>query len=137
MSPNQELIYKAGEATGQVQLKKEEYLNKVSHAMNQNADHHHTHSQSHAEHDQNNPSLISQASSVIQQTGGQVKNMAQGAADAVKNTLGMSPATNNPSSPAGRTHPSNPSSPAGRTHPSNPSSPAGTNRPSNPSSRNI
>ncbi|CAN6927938.1 unnamed protein product [Brassica oleracea] len=107
MSSNQELSHKAGEATGQVQLKKEEYLNKVSHAMNENADHH---SHSHAEHDQNNPSLISQASNVIQQTGGQVKNMAQGAADAVKNTLGMSPATNNPSNPAGTTHPSNPSS---------------------------
>ncbi|KAL0696640.1 hypothetical protein Bca4012_063820 [Brassica carinata] len=111
MSSNQELSHKAGEATGQVQLKKEEYLNKVSHAMNENADHHsHSHSHSHAEHDQNNPSLISQASNVIQQTGGQVKNMAQGAADAVKNTLGMSPANNNPSSPAGTTRPSNPSS---------------------------
>ncbi|KAJ4917857.1 late embryogenesis abundant protein-related / LEA protein-related [Raphanus sativus] len=107
MSSNQELSYNAGEATGQVQLKKEEYLNKVSHAMNESADHH---SHSHAEHDQNNPSLISQASNVIQQTGGQVKNMAQGAADAVKNTLGMSPATNNPSSPAGTTRPSNHSS---------------------------
>ncbi|CAH2036507.1 unnamed protein product [Thlaspi arvense] len=109
MSSSQELRHKAGEATGQVQLKKEEYLNKVSHAMNQNADHH-THSQSHSESDQNNPSLISQASNVIQQTGGQVKNMAQGAADAVKNTLGMSPTANNPSSPAGTTRPSNPSS---------------------------
>ncbi|CAN6932931.1 unnamed protein product, partial [Brassica oleracea] len=66
MSSNQELSHNAGEATGQVQLKKEEYLNKVSHAMDQNVDHH-THSQSHAEHDQNNPSLISQASTVIQQ----------------------------------------------------------------------
>ncbi|KAF8091105.1 hypothetical protein N665_0453s0013 [Sinapis alba] len=121
MSSSQELSHKAGEATGQVQLKKEEYLNKVSHAMNENIDKH-TQSQSHAERDQNNPSLISQASSVIQQTGGQVKNMAQGAADAVKNTLGMSPATNNPSSPAGRTHPSNPNSPAGTTRLSNPSS---------------
>lgn len=36
--------------------------------MNQNADHHtHSQSQLHSEHDQNNPSLISQASSVIQQ----------------------------------------------------------------------
>lgn len=34
--------------------------------MDQNVDHH-THPQSHAEHDQNNPSLISQASTVIQQ----------------------------------------------------------------------
>ncbi|CAG7896546.1 late embryogenesis abundant protein 1-like [Brassica rapa] len=109
MSSNQELSYKAGEATGQVQLKKEECLDKVSHSMNKNADHH-TQLQSHSEHDQNNPSLISQASNVIQQTGGQVKNMAQGAADAVKNSLGMSPATNNPSSPAGMTRPSNPSS---------------------------
>ncbi|CAF2097478.1 hypothetical protein BRARA_E01565 [Brassica rapa] len=121
MSSSQELSHNAGEATGQVQLKKEEYLNKVSHAMDQSVDHH-THPQSHAGHDQNNPSLISQASTVIQQTGGQVKNMAQGAADAVKNTLGMSPATNNPRSPAGRTHSSNPSSPAGTTRPSNPSS---------------
>ncbi|CDY47571.1 BnaC03g69140D [Brassica napus] len=46
MSSSQELSYKAGEATGQVQLKKEEYL------------------------DKNNPSLISQASNVIQQTYG-------------------------------------------------------------------
>ncbi|KAL1195332.1 hypothetical protein V5N11_013734 [Cardamine amara subsp. amara] len=116
MSSSQELK----ESTGQVQLKKEEYLNKVSHAMNQNADHHsqphsghadhHTHSQQHSEHDQNSPSLISQASSVIQQTGGQVKNMAQGAADAVKNTLGMNPATNNPNSPASTTHSSKPGS---------------------------
>lgn len=43
-------------------------MNNVSHAMNQNADHHtHSQSQLHSEHDQNNPSLISQASSVIQQ----------------------------------------------------------------------
>ncbi|KAG2328248.1 hypothetical protein Bca4012_037283 [Brassica carinata] len=119
MSASQELSHNPGEATGQVQLKKEEYLNKVSHAMNQNVDHH-TRSQSHAEHDQNNPSLISQASTVIQQTGDQVKNMAQGAAEAVKNTLGMSPTTNNPSGPAVMTHPSNPSSPAGTTRPSNP-----------------
>ncbi|CAH8391213.1 unnamed protein product [Eruca vesicaria subsp. sativa] len=111
MSSRQELNYRAGEATGQVQLKKEEYLDKVSHAMNENTDHH-AHSHSHAEHDQNNPSLVSQASNVIQQTGGQVKNMAQGAAEAVKNTLGMNPTTNNPSSPAGKTRPSNPSSPA-------------------------
>ncbi|CAN6820227.1 unnamed protein product [Brassica oleracea] len=109
MSSSQELSYKAGEATGQVQLKKEEYLDKVSHSMNKNADHH-TQLQSHLEHDQNNPSLISQASNVIQQTGGQVKNMAQGTADTVNNSLGMSPATNNPSSPAGTTRPSNPSS---------------------------
>lgn len=43
-------------------------MNNVSHAMNQNADHHtHSQSQLHSEHDQSNPSLISQASSVIQQ----------------------------------------------------------------------
>ncbi|KAG7595001.1 hypothetical protein ISN45_Aa01g037250 [Arabidopsis thaliana x Arabidopsis arenosa] len=107
MSSSQQLSNSAGEVTGQVQLKKEEYLNNVSHAMNQNADHHtHSQSQLHSEHDQNNPSLISQASS----TGGQVKNMAQGAADAVKNTLGMSPATNSPSSPAGTTRSSKPGS---------------------------
>ncbi|KAG7600354.1 hypothetical protein ISN44_As06g044660 [Arabidopsis suecica] len=111
MSSSQQLSHSAGEVTGQVQLKKEEYLNNVSHAMNQNADHHtHSQPQLHSEHDQNNPSLISQASSVIQQTGGQVKNMAQGAADAVKNTLGMSPATNSPSSPAGTTRSSKPGS---------------------------
>ncbi|XP_024006360.1 uncharacterized protein LOC18011172 [Eutrema salsugineum] len=109
MSSSQELSHNAGEATGQVQLKKEEYLNKVSQAMNQNADHL-THSLTHSESDQNNPTLLSQASNVIQQTGGQVKNMAQEAADAVKNTLGMSPTTNNPSSPAGTTRLSNPSS---------------------------
>lgn len=51
-----------------LQLKKEEYLNKVSHAMNQNADtHSQLHSHSHSESDQNSPSLISQASNVIQQ----------------------------------------------------------------------
>ncbi|CAH8255438.1 unnamed protein product [Arabidopsis lyrata] len=111
MSSSQQLSHSAGEVTGQVQLKKEEYLNNVSHAMNQNADHHtHSQSQLHSEHDQSNPSLISQASSVIQQTGGQVKNMAQGAADAVKNTLGMSPATNSPSSPAGTARSSKPGS---------------------------
>ncbi|EOA38949.1 hypothetical protein CARUB_v10011361mg [Capsella rubella] len=104
MSSSQQLRHEAEEVSGQVQLKKEEYLNNVSHAMNQHADHH-THSQLHSssEHDQNSPSLISQASSVIQQTGGQVKNMAQGAADAVKNTLGMSPtATNSPSKPGSK-----------------------------------
>ncbi|CAA7013742.1 unnamed protein product [Microthlaspi erraticum] len=110
MSSSQQLSHNAGEATGQVQLKKEEYLNKVSHAMNQNADSHsQLHSHSHSESDQN-PSLISQASNVIQQTGGQVKHMAQETADAVKNSLGMSPTTNNPSSPAGTTRSSNPGS---------------------------
>ncbi|CAN8303131.1 unnamed protein product [Cochlearia groenlandica] len=104
MSSSQQFRQETGEGTGQVQLKKEEYLNNVSHAMNQNDDHH-INSQSHSFSDQNNPSLISQASTVIQHTGGQVKNMAQGAADAVKNTLGMSPS--NPNSPAGSTRSKN------------------------------
>ncbi|MFQ6644301.1 hypothetical protein Gotur_017112 [Gossypium turneri] len=42
------------------------------------------------------------------ETGEQMKNMAQGAAEAVKNTLGMNNATNNASNVPDTNHPSNP-----------------------------
>ncbi|WZZ47563.1 hypothetical protein YC2023_043822 [Brassica napus] len=135
MSSSQELSYKAGEATGQVQVHttQKDIFRRILCIPTQTLESYRLfikngkviRYQDHSgrimhfrmliitlscSHTQNNPSLISQASNVIQQTGGQVKNMAQGTADTVKNSLGMSPATNNPSSPAGTTRPSNPSS---------------------------
>ncbi|XVE89132.1 hypothetical protein DITRI_Ditri19aG0126100 [Diplodiscus trichospermus] len=89
----------AGEAT-QAQLKRGEIMNQAS-----------TDSQS----SDQNSSYASQATNFLQQTGEQVKHMAQGAADAVKNTLGMNnaddasnasnpnPITNHPGNPSPRT----------------------------------
>ncbi|XP_010545780.1 PREDICTED: late embryogenesis abundant protein 2-like [Tarenaya hassleriana] len=96
MSSTQELSHKAGEITGQAQIKKDECVNKASNAVNEASS-------------QDNPSITSQASSFLQQTGVQVKSMAQGAADAVKNTLGMNSDNNsgNPTAAAG-SRPTNP-----------------------------
>ncbi|XP_010535129.1 PREDICTED: late embryogenesis abundant protein 2-like [Tarenaya hassleriana] len=100
MSSTQELSHKAGEITGQAQIKKDEYVNKASNALNE--------ASQNSESDQNNPSITSQASSFLQQTGVQVKSMAQGAADAVKNTLGMNSDNNTGNPTTGRNHPTNP-----------------------------
>ncbi|KAK6263978.1 hypothetical protein QQP08_019434 [Theobroma cacao] len=92
-----------GDITGQAQVKKDETMNQASQGTNTQSS------------DQNS-SIASQATNFLQQaspnffTGEQVKNMAQGAADAVKNTLGMNndnssnaPSTNHPSNPSPRT----------------------------------
>ncbi|OMP00153.1 late embryogenesis abundant protein 1-like protein [Corchorus olitorius] len=67
------------------------------------------------------------------QTGEQVKNMAQGAADAVKNTLGMNTDNTSPagSNPPSSTNLNTPSSAPSTTTLNAPS----TNHPSNPSPR--
>ncbi|XP_065036949.1 late embryogenesis abundant protein Dc3-like [Musa acuminata AAA Group] len=59
---------KMGEAAGQAQMKKDEVMNKASETCQQGQQ---------------------QAGGFLQQTGDQVKNMAQGAAEAVKNAVGM------------------------------------------------
>ncbi|MBA0691061.1 hypothetical protein Goari_008709 [Gossypium aridum] len=89
------------ETTGQAQLARDEMLNQGSQASDQTS------------------SYTSQATNLLQQasippfiffknfgslTGEQMKNIAQGAADAVKNTLGMN-------KPTSTDHPSNPSPP--------------------------
>ncbi|XP_021298725.1 late embryogenesis abundant protein 2-like [Herrania umbratica] len=93
----QNIGHQAGEITGQAQVKKDETMNQASQGTNTQSS------------DQNS-SIASQATNFLQQTGEQVKNMAQGAADAVKNTLGMNndnssnaPSTNHPSNPSPRT----------------------------------
>ncbi|XP_022714497.1 late embryogenesis abundant protein 2-like [Durio zibethinus] len=104
-STSQNVANMAGEMTGQAQLKRDEMMNQASQGQATN---------SQSSNDQKS-TYTSQATNFLQQTGEQVKNMAQGAADAVKNTLGMnstdntsnapnpSPATNHPSNPSPRT----------------------------------
>ncbi|EEF44749.1 uncharacterized protein LOC8271398 [Ricinus communis] len=89
---------------GQPQLKRDEHANHPSH-------------QSRGPHDQSgqDQSYTTQATNFLQQTGEQVKSMAQGAAEAVKNTLGMT-AESSPN-PSNTSHPSNNPS----NNPSNPS----------------
>ncbi|XVE52172.1 hypothetical protein DITRI_Ditri02bG0101300 [Diplodiscus trichospermus] len=101
------IAHKAGEFTGQAQLKRDEIMDQASHGQA-------TNSQSS---ENQNSSYTSQATNFLQQTGEQVKHMAQGAADAVKTTLGMNSAdnTSNAPNPTANTtrspstdHPSNP-----------------------------
>ncbi|KAJ9692566.1 hypothetical protein PVL29_011558 [Vitis rotundifolia] len=66
-----------------------------------------------------NASYTQQASNFLQQTGEQVKNMAQGAAEAVKNTLGMN--NENADNSVTANLPSNTSNPSNLSNPSNPS----------------
>ncbi|KAM7254171.1 hypothetical protein ACFE04_031853 [Oxalis oulophora] len=53
--------------------------------------------------DQNQQSIANQATQFLQQTGESVKNIAVGAAGAVKNTLGYNSEGNNNNAPAGNT----------------------------------
>ncbi|XP_022723791.1 late embryogenesis abundant protein 2-like [Durio zibethinus] len=107
-STSQTIAHQAGEMTGQAQIKRDEIMNQASHGQA-------TNSQS----SDQNPTYTSQATNFLQQTGEQMKHMAQGAADAVKNTLGMNSADNDSNAP-------NP----------NPTANPSTNHPSNPSPRN-
>ncbi|CAK7356580.1 unnamed protein product [Dovyalis caffra] len=112
-----DITYQAGELTGQVQAKKDDLLNQCQEGCNQSTE---------------DSSYTAQASNFIHQailpitslfcfllshTGEQVKNMAQGAAEAVKNTLGMNTEntpTDNTSSINRPINPSNPSNPSTR-----------------------
>ncbi|XP_050231465.1 late embryogenesis abundant protein 7 isoform X2 [Mercurialis annua] len=92
---------------GQQQLRKEEHATiQPSNPSLQSHDHDHHH-----DHDQS--SYTTQATQFLQQTGEQVKNMAQGAAVAVKNTLGMNDNTSDPSNTSGGNNPINLSHSAG------------------------
>ncbi|XP_038713478.1 late embryogenesis abundant protein 29-like [Tripterygium wilfordii] len=91
-STGHDLSHKAGELSGQAQMKKEEFVNQASNVAQDASN------MTSASADHNNPSYTSQATNFLQQTGEQVKSMAQGAATAVKNTLGMNPDNTNPSS---------------------------------------
>ncbi|XP_034896243.1 uncharacterized protein [Populus alba] len=101
-SRGNDITYSAGELTGQAQAKKDDFMNQCQEGLNQSTQ---------------DSSYTAQASSFIHQTGEQVKNMAQGAAEAVKNTLGMNtentPTTNTSSLddpiPSNPSNPSNPS----------------------------
>ncbi|CAL9084584.1 unnamed protein product [Musa textilis] len=64
---------KVRQAVGQAQAKKDEAMNKASEACQQGKQ---------------------QAGGLMQQTGDQMKNMAQGAIDTVKNAVGMGGGTN-------------------------------------------
>ncbi|XVF74702.1 hypothetical protein PTKIN_Ptkin13bG0132600 [Pterospermum kingtungense] len=70
-----------------------------------------------------NSSYTSQATTFIQQTGEQMMHMAQGAASAVKNTLGMNSGDNasNASNPNPTANPMDMSNAPSTNHPSNPS----------------
>ncbi|KAG5228986.1 late embryogenesis abundant family protein [Salix suchowensis] len=97
-----DITHSAGELVGQAQAKKEDFMNQCQEVRDQST------------HDS---SYTAQASSFLHQTGEQVKNMAQGAAEAVKNTLGMNTEntpTENTSSLNRPINPSNPSNPSTR-----------------------
>ncbi|XP_022720775.1 late embryogenesis abundant protein 2-like [Durio zibethinus] len=107
-STAQNSAHEAGEISGQIQLKRDEMMDQAPHGQA-------TNSQSS---DDQNSSYTTQATNFLQQTGTQVKHMAQGAADALKTTLGMNSAdsTSNAPNPTANTAPT-PST----NHPSNPS----------------
>ncbi|GMY34170.1 late embryogenesis abundant protein 2-like [Fagus crenata] len=106
-----------------VQVKKGEFLNQASDT---------------AQSTQNSsPNLSGQATNFLQQTGEQVKNMAQEAAVVVKNTLGMN-TDNKPNSPNYRSNTNNPSSisnPSNTNDPSNINNPNTISNPTIPSTR--
>ncbi|XP_073007696.1 late embryogenesis abundant protein D-7-like [Typha latifolia] len=68
MADKSDMRCKASETAGQAQVKKDEMMNKASETCQQGKE---------------------QAGGFMQQTGEQVKSMAQGATDAVKNAVGM------------------------------------------------
>ncbi|XP_020098293.1 late embryogenesis abundant protein 29-like [Ananas comosus] len=72
MADKSDLRYQAGQAAGHAQVKKDEMMNRASEACQQGKE---------------------EAGGLMQQTGEQVKQMAQGAADAVKNAVGMDGST--------------------------------------------
>merc|ERR1712226_894084 len=116
MASRQDIGNKAGEITGQAQVKKDEFLDQASDAA---------HSAQNS-----SPNLTGQATNFFQQTGEQVKHMAQGAAVAVKNTLGLN--TDSPNSTNNRSNTNNPSNPNTASNINNASYP---NTTSNPSTR--
>lgn len=93
MASRQDIRYTAGEVTGQAQVKKDEVMNSVHNAAQTTRDKASGAADSTKE---STESGKEQASGMLQQTGEQIKSMAQGAADALKNTLGMG--DNNPPS---------------------------------------
>merc|ERR1711971_683490 len=113
MASRQDIGNKAGEITGQAQVKKDELLDRASDAA---------HSAQNS-----SPNVTGQATNFLQQTGEQVKNMAQGAAVAVKNTLGL-----NTDSPNSTNNPSNPNTASNINNPSYPNTTSNINNPSNP-----
>ncbi|XWS20393.1 hypothetical protein CRYUN_Cryun31cG0097300 [Craigia yunnanensis] len=114
---SQNIASKAGEITGQAQLKRDEIMDQASHGQATNTQ----------SSDDQNSSYTSQATNFLQQTGEQVKHMAQGAADAVKTTLGMNSADNTSNAPNPTANP-NVTTNTTRSTPN-------TNHPSNPSGR--
>ncbi|XP_030457496.1 late embryogenesis abundant protein 2 [Syzygium oleosum] len=102
----QNIGYKAGEMTGQAQMKKEECMD---HASNQ---YQATMDRISGTTPNSGYDLKGQATTFLHQTGEQVKSMAQGAAEAVKSTLGMN--NNADAADAAKTvnPPNNPSYPA-------------------------
>ncbi|XVF86507.1 hypothetical protein PTKIN_Ptkin18bG0046400 [Pterospermum kingtungense] len=90
-STTQNVAHTAGEMTGQDQVKRDEMMDQAPYGQT-------IHSQSQPSGDQNT-TYTSQATTFLQQTGEQMKNMAQGAADAVKTTLGMNNANNTSNAP--------------------------------------
>ncbi|KAJ6729875.1 F6D8.10 [Salix viminalis] len=68
------ITYNADELTGQAQARKDDFLNQCEEGCQSSTQ---------------DSSYTAQASSFLQQSGEQVKSIAHGAAEAVKNTLGM------------------------------------------------
>ncbi|KAL9368655.1 hypothetical protein Peur_039854 [Populus x canadensis] len=96
-SRGNDITYNAGELTGQAQAKKDDVMNQCQEGLNQSTQ---------------DSSYTAQASSFLHQTGEQVKNMAQGAAEAVKNTLGMNTENTPTTNTSSLNHPINPSNPS-------------------------
>ncbi|KAI5602438.1 hypothetical protein POPTR_001G172900v4 [Populus trichocarpa] len=96
-SRGNDITYNAGELAGQAQAKKDDVMDQCQEGLNQSTQ---------------DSSYTAQASSFLHQTGEQVKNMAQGAAEAVKNTLGMNTENTPTTNTSSLNHPINPSNPS-------------------------
>ncbi|XP_057969355.1 uncharacterized protein LOC131158502 [Malania oleifera] len=114
----------------QGQLSRDDYISQPSHQASHGSLNHQgldSSFQSSAHNNYELPNIAQSANSFLHQTGEQVKNMAQGAAEAVKTTLGMNPDNSNLNNPGTANRSNNPGAGVG----------AGTtNRSNNPSHPN-
>ncbi|KAI9160800.1 hypothetical protein LWI28_011655 [Acer negundo] len=105
-SQGQNIGSNVDELGGHAQMKKRDVMIESAHSAQEALDR-----LSDSQSGQNN-TYASQASTFLSQKGEQVKNMAQGAAEAVKNTLGMS--NENPGDYTSNTNINNPTNPSTR-----------------------
>ncbi|XP_030525405.1 late embryogenesis abundant protein 1-like [Rhodamnia argentea] len=102
----QDIGYKAGDMIGQAQMKKEECVDQASNQYQAAMD------RLSGTTPNSGYDIKGQASNFLHQTGEQVKNMAQGAAEAVKSTLGMNNNADAGNAATTVNPPNNPSYPA-------------------------